>query len=47
MERLGRAIPHRSALEEKGRLMARLLLDTNVIVRFLTGDHPVTGRHVG
>jgi predicted nucleic acid-binding protein len=27
-------------LEEKGRLMARLLLDTNVIVRFLTGDHP-------
>ena len=29
-----------SALEEKGRLMARLLLDTNIIIRFLTGDHP-------
>ena len=23
--------------------MARLLLDTNVIVRFLTGDHPAPG----
>jgi predicted nucleic acid-binding protein len=31
---------HRPALEEKRRLMSRLLLDTNVIVRFLTGDHP-------
>jgi uncharacterized protein len=27
-------------VEEKGRLMLRLLLDTNVVVRFLTGDHP-------
>jgi uncharacterized protein len=27
-------------VEEKRRLMLRLLLDTNVVVRFLTGDHP-------